>query len=69
MTDKLITLKQAAEILGYTPGTLQKKCQGNPPEMAHYRIAGRPRFKLSELLRYMERFRVEARPRLKVVRE
>lgn len=67
MTDKFITLKEAAGILGYTPGTLQKKCQGNPPEMSHYRIAGRPKFKLSELMRWAERFRVEARPRLKIM--
>lgn len=67
MTDKFIPLKEAAEILGYKPGTLQKKCQGNEPEIPHYRIAGRPRFKLSELMRYMEMFHVEARPRLRAV--
>lgn len=65
MTDRFLSIKEAAELLGYTPGTLQKKCQGNPPEMSHYRIAGRPRFKLSELMRWVERSRVEARPRLR----
>lgn len=64
MTEKFISLKEAAEILGIQPGTLQKKCQGNPPEIAHYRIFGRPKFKLSEFMRYVERCRIEARPRL-----
>lgn len=66
MTDKMLTIKEAAKILGYEPCTLQKKCQGDPPEMPHYRIAGRPKFKLSELMRWIDRCRVAGGPRLKI---
>ncbi len=61
--EKLITLKEAAELLGCAPATLRKWVQAK--KVPHYRLSGRPKFKVSELENFVRIMKVERRPSLK----
>lgn len=54
--EKLLNVKELAEVLGCKPGTIRKKCQEG--KLPFIRIDGRPRFKPSDIERFIEMRRV-----------
>lgn len=60
--DSLISLTDAAKVLGIKPGTLRKWIQKK--QISYYPM-GKPKFKLSDLERFIELHRVQAVRRVK----
>lgn len=60
MQHKLISLNEAAEMLGLTPKTLRNWKLDNELPFPYYKIGGRVKFKLSEIEEYIEANRVPA---------
>lgn len=61
--DKLLSIADAAEVLGVEPDTLRKWVQKK--QITHYRIVGRPKFKQADLERFIDRQVVPAVVRMK----
>ena len=58
--DRLLSVKEAALVLGIKPGTLQKWAQAE--RITHYRIGGRPKFKATDIERFIDSSKVSLRP-------
>lgn len=73
MQHKLISLTEAAEMLGLTPKTLRNWKSDNELPFPYYKIGGRVKFKLSELEQYVENNRIptkeEIEKRISITKE
>lgn len=52
MIEPLLTARQLADLLGFSPATVQDWCERG--ELPGFRIGGRLRFRLSEVERFLE---------------
>jgi len=55
IVDRLLKVKEVAEILAVQPGTIRKMVQANRIPYYRFSRCGKPRFKEKELEKWMER--------------
>ncbi|XHR29625.1 MAG: hypothetical protein ACFUZC_03515 [Chthoniobacteraceae bacterium] len=58
--NRLVTLKEATEITRHRRATLNAAAKSK--QLAHYLIAGKPHFRVSDLWAWLNRTRVEPKP-------
>lgn len=54
MDKKYISLKDAAELLGFSTNTLYHKTSCRPPKIPHYKVDGKILFSVAELEAFLE---------------
>jgi excisionase family DNA binding protein len=67
VTERLLTARELAELLGFSAATIVDWSEGPEPKLPGFRIGGRLRFRLSEVEAVLESWRFGPAP-LEVVR-
>jgi excisionase family DNA binding protein len=57
VTERLLTAREVAELLGFTAGTIVDWAEADPPKLPGFRIGGRLRFRWSEVEAVLEESR------------
>jgi excisionase family DNA binding protein len=57
----LLTVREAAELLGCTPGTIYAWCEADPPLIPHLKLNRSVRLDRDELIRWLDTKRVPLR--------
>ena len=54
LAERLLTVRELADVLGIAPATLLDWCERKPPEVPHFKIGRAIRFRESEVLTWLE---------------